>query len=727
MARSRTWRRKSHPFLLSGAVGLALVFVAVAPVKGTGPWAVGRATTVALVDAHSAQAAVTTSSGAVVAPFDPAKFNSQAYLVACAGAGGYWNWYYCNDPDDGGGKGCTAYRNGTCGEYGVDVPLPGGNGTCGKGSPGTPIYAPETGTVRWDARQWVPNRVLLYPDASTHPVYPGLMGFGHVCFVAANGAKVTAGTEIATVGCASCYGKSWGDHVEFMYSPSQPGNIYDQSAYTGGCSGAAYPCGWPPSKPLSGWSVLAALETGAVLTPPVVTVASRSPSSIKLSWTEPGHANSYEVIRDGIQIATTTTRFYTDMRVGSTSHRYEVIASNAYATAASVEIAARSSAIAFTFDVTGNGRTDLVYVVPGRTSYIDTFLSNGNGTYTEAQTALGGLAAASGSWLAGDFDNDGKDDLAYVVSYKGCTYIDTFLARSSGKFVEQVPWTPSGGCFAPPADAALLVAKASATGGTDIVYIVPGPATYVDTFAYARNGTYTETMTNLGTGFDATSGSWLTGDLNNDGAADIAYSVRYKGCTFLDTFLSNRKGSFVPQPPWSPGGCFTPPADSTIVTGKSGATGGTDLLYVIPGASPSVDAFAYAKNGTYVETTTRLGAGFDAAGGSWLTADLNNDGRADLAYVVSYKGCTYIDAFLSDGSGTFAAQTPWTPAGCFAPPAGSVILAGKISVTSGTALVYVVPGSTAFLDTFFHKTKGGFQEINWSLGAGFAAFAGEWG
>ena len=162
----------------------------------------------------------------VTAPFAPSKFNKAANLARCGGFGGYWNWYYCNDPAV---VGCLRFTNGTCGEYGVDVNLPAG----------TPIYAPEAGTISRDGpcsppnySCWVPGRVRLKADAGD--TYPGVLGFGHVRFVGPTG-HVAAGTEIATVANQKLYGTGWSDHVEFMYSPS--GSL-SQSAFTGGCTSA---------------------------------------------------------------------------------------------------------------------------------------------------------------------------------------------------------------------------------------------------------------------------------------------------------------------------------------------------------------------------------------------------------------------------------------------------------------------------------------------------------
>ncbi|MDQ1460295.1 MAG: hypothetical protein QOI08_1779, partial [Actinomycetota bacterium] len=349
----------------------------------------------------------------------------------------YWNWYYCNDPAV---VGCSAFSNGTCGEYGVDIPL----------AAGTPIDAPESGTIATDGpckppnySCWVPGRVRLTADSGD--AYPGVMGFGHVNFKVSAGQHVSVGQEIATVADQSLYGTGWANHVEFMYSPS--GGL-SQSAFTGGCSAAADPCGEAPSSAHSPWTVLIALESGTTGTPtaPVVQ-AHRHGASVLLSWTEPspGVAQSYAVVRDDREIGQTSSLFFIDSHPGAVSHRYQVVGQNGTQTASSAVIRTSLTAgLAFSVDVNGDGKKDLVYVYPGSTAYIDTFLSNGNGTYTaEPHWSLGGFDARSGYWFTGDANHDGKTDLFYV--YPGSTaYIDTFLSNGNGTYTAEPHWSLGG-------------------------------------------------------------------------------------------------------------------------------------------------------------------------------------------------------------------------------------------------------------------------------------------
>jgi FG-GAP-like repeat/Glycosyl hydrolases family 16 len=90
-------------------------------------------------------------------------------------------------------------------------------------------------------------------------------------------------------------------------------------------------------------------------------------------------------------------------------------------------------------DFNGDGKTDLVYITA---NYIDTFLSKGNGTYEEKQEEVSKeFNSVSGQWRIGDFNHDGKTDLVYIVSGG---YLDTFLSNGNGTYEEKQELIESG-------------------------------------------------------------------------------------------------------------------------------------------------------------------------------------------------------------------------------------------------------------------------------------------
>ena len=159
----------------------------------------------------------------------------------------------------------------------------------------------------------------------------------------------------------------------------------------------------------------------AVATPPIVIVANRTGSSIMLSWTEPppGVATSYAIVRNGVQIGSTTSMGFTDATLGAGSRSYQVIAMNGAYSATSTPVVSNTTApFGLRADVTGTGKKDdLIYVFPGgasgSTNDLVTFLSNGNGTYREVDQQIRAGDFARGSWFTADVTGNGKDDLVY--------------------------------------------------------------------------------------------------------------------------------------------------------------------------------------------------------------------------------------------------------------------------------------------------------------------------
>jgi hypothetical protein len=269
----------------------------------------------------------------------------------------------------------------TCAEYGVDVGLP----------QGTPIDAPEAGKVTYTATgsqicpDWQPGFLTLTLPSGA------VIRFGHVVSgLSTTPTPVVAGQQIGNVGPSACW---WTPHVEFMYSPFGGLSLCDFV----GCPLRSL------SDPQSPLTLLGTLMTGgSPPTPPVLSVEARTPSSVTLMWAEPspGVASSFTVLRDGVILGSTTSVTFTDAQVGETSHRYQVVANGngQIASSATVTTSATTTS-SFRVDVNGDGKADLVYVYPGSTAYLDTFLSNGDGTYRKVTQSLGGFDAAGGTWF----------------------------------------------------------------------------------------------------------------------------------------------------------------------------------------------------------------------------------------------------------------------------------------------------------------------------------------
>jgi surface antigen len=268
--------------------------------------------------------------------------------------------------------------------------------------------------------------------------------------------------------------------------------------------------------------------------PPSVTASGRSSSTVTLSWPASANGTSYTVKRNGTVVASTSALSYTDTNLQPTTfYHYVVVANGAGGTANSNTVTVATSPSESTaLDVNGDGKKDLDYFYPG--GYIDSFISIGDGSYAKHQLLVSPtFDPLGGLWLGADVNGDGKADLAYI--YPG-GYIDTFISNGDGTYTEhqqliEPGFESSGGTWE--------IADVNGDGKADLVYIYPGG--YIDTFISIGDGTYTKKVELIEPGFDTVAGQWRIADVIGDGKADLVYI--YPG-GYIDTFISIGDGTY---------------------------------------------------------------------------------------------------------------------------------------------------------------------------------------
>src|SRR5690242_14777384 len=86
-------------------------------------------------------------------------------------------------------------------------------------------------------------------------------------------------------------------------------------------------------------------------------------------------------------------------------------------------------------DLNHDNKTDLVQLVNGPNPFLQLWISNGNGTFAKGQTIAVYNPNFSGflnNAVTGDFDGDGKPDIALIYSYEGPTSIQVWYGNGSG-------------------------------------------------------------------------------------------------------------------------------------------------------------------------------------------------------------------------------------------------------------------------------------------------------
>jgi hypothetical protein len=272
-------------------------------------------------------------------------------------------------------------------------------------------------------------------------------------------------------------------------------------------------------------------------------------------------------------------------------------------------------------DFNGDGKTDLATFTRGSTGDVYVALSNGNGFTGTGWKWHDNFSFGTEVPLVGDFNGDGKDDLATFT--RGGTG-DVFVALSNGSGFVGTGWkwhdNFSFGSEVP------LAGDFNGDGRDDLATFTRG--TTGDVFV----------ATSTGSGFVGTGWKWhdnfcfgsevpLVGDFTGDGKDDLATFTR--GSTG-DVYVAVSYGSSFAGTGWKwhDSFCF---GTEVPQVGDFNGDGRDDLATFTRGTSGDV----------YVATSSGWGA-FNGTGAKWheyfcyntnlpLVADFSGDGRADLA------------------------------------------------------------------------------------------------
>jgi hypothetical protein len=319
-------------------------------------------------------------------------------------------------------------------------------------------------------------------------------------------------------------------------------------------------------------------------------------------------------------------------------------------------------------DFTGDGRTDLAVVTndtPGQTA-VHVLLGDGDGTFpTTRQTNLGSLAA--GSRVTGDFNGDGRTDLAGVISgspTSGQIEVEVLLGNGDGTFQPTPPINLVG---FQGSQTFLVTGDFNGDGRTDLAVVENFPTvgpSGAEVLLGNGDGTF-QTTAPIALSLDVT--SLVTGDFTGDGRTDLALVGSYSSQqNAVEVLLSNGDGTLQAMPPIDIGdintnGFLLSSPAAVLATGDFTGDGRADLAVVGQDSSSGqneVEVLPGNGDGTF-QTTTPINLG-PFVPSTVATGDFRGDGHTDLAVAGHDLGSGQyaVKVLRGKADGTFQITTP---------------------------------------------------------------------
>lgn len=396
-----------------------------------------------------------------------------------------------------------------------------------------------------------------------------------------------------------------------------------------------------------------------------------------------------------------------------------------FAVGATYSLASTNTVWVSTADVNGDGKIDLVVLgSKNNAGLVSVLLGNGDGSFKAPATyAAGGVAR--GGVAIGDFNGDGKPDLA----------IAQFQAINSTQSAVDILINKGDGTFKPfyaigvrPGARAVTVGDFNKDGKTDLAVAdgfgvnnqldktYPAGVTILlgnGSGGFTTAGQYSSPPTpDAGSdgkgGGDTINPEMITaGDLNGDGKTDLIISLYDHN---VDVFLGNGNGMFAPAVGYNTG-----EYPRAVAIADVNGDGKKDLIVdnvgnQSAGEHGSIAVLLGNGNGTFQPAISYSPVNYPG----WLTAaDFNADGRPDLAFTRLFDGHsvnvmieqapvavqTPTVSSVSPTRGTTAGGTTITIAGTNFVGVTSVkfgtVAAASFTVKSATSIIATAPAESA--------------------------------
>jgi hypothetical protein len=336
-------------------------------------------------------------------------------------------------------------------------------------------------------------------------------------------------------------------------------------------------------------------------------------------------------------------------------------------------------------DFNGDGKLDIFLASAssstGAIVSVSVLLGNGDGTF-QAQKVTDIVNSNSRIMTIGDFNNDGKLDIAFTVPVPqiGSSALNVMLGNSDGTFQAAIMANPGPYGFG-----ALEVADFNGDGKVDLVNGDYGFSVFLGN----GDGTF---QNPINTPFSSEGVWFLVADFNGDGKPDIACQATSPGTVNVAVLFGNGDGTF----------------SAPIITSL-----GNSPFSVSPFVSPATADFNgdgkpdlllsnYSQMGVLLgngDGTFQVVTPFVMPGGSVAAGDFNGDGKLDIASASSVGTSGFASIAFGNGDGTFQVETYFdVPSGPIFIITGDFTGDGKTDLLETVVqkldtILYVLPGN----------------------------------
>ncbi|WP_108808737.1 M12 family metallopeptidase [Aquimarina spinulae] len=255
-------------------------------------------------------------------------------------------------------------------------------------------------------------------------------------------------------------------------------------------------------------------------------------------------------------------------------------------------------------------------------------------------------------WLTGDFNGDGKEDFAHVFNHDHRTSINVHISNGSGFYLQT--WAIKQGPYWNALYQQWVSGDFNGDGKFDIAQIY-NEENHSTINVHVSNGsgfTLQRWATKIGGYWDAQYQHWLSGDFNGDGKYDIAHIFNQENGTSIDVRVSN--GSNFSSQRWATKvGPYWNALYQKWVAGDFDGNGKHDIGQIYNDAHRATINVRISNGSSFSNHrwATRYGSYTNRDSQKWGAGDSNGDGADDIFVVEDSSGRANLSVYESSGSG----------------------------------------------------------------------------